>query len=92
MRSSQRVVAVDDERLTALLDAQAAWRSGERDVDARALAECLDRLDEQKRDCVLLAFVDGYSHEQLAARLGAPLGTVKSWIRRALLALKECLA
>lgn len=40
---------------------------------------------------MLLAFVEGYSHEQLAARLGAPLGTVKSWIRRALLALKECL-
>ncbi len=92
MRSSQRVVEVDDERLTALADAHAAWRGGDRDVDVRALAECLDRLDEQKRDCVLLAFVDGYSHAQLAGRLGAPLGTVKSWIRRALLALKECLA
>jgi RNA polymerase sigma-70 factor (ECF subfamily) len=40
----------------------------------------------------MLAFVDGYTHEELARHLGTPLGTVKSWIRRALLALKECLA
>ena len=32
------------------------------------------------------------SHEQIAERMDTPLGTVKSWIRRSLLALKECLA
>ena len=64
----------------------------DRGIDIGALAECLDRLDEQKRNCIVLAFVEGYSHEQLAERLAAPLGTVKSWIRRGLLALKECLA
>jgi RNA polymerase sigma-70 factor (ECF subfamily) len=92
VRASARVTTVDDEALVALADAQAAWRSGDREVDAGALAECLDRLDDQKRTCVMLAFVDGYTHEELARHLGTPLGTVKSWIRRALLALKECLA
>jgi RNA polymerase sigma-70 factor (ECF subfamily) len=92
VRASARVVEADDETLAALADARGAWRSGSREVDAGALAECLDRLDEQKRACVVLAFVDGYTHEELSQRLGAPLGTVKSWIRRALLALKECLA
>ena len=91
-RSSHRTVEVDDEQLIALADAQAAWRKDDRGIDIGALAECLDRLDEQKRNCILLAFVEGYSHEQLAERLAAPLGTVKSWIRRGLLALKECLA
>jgi RNA polymerase sigma-70 factor (ECF subfamily) len=38
------------------------------------------------------AFVDGYTHEQIAARLNTPLGTVKSWIKRSLASLKECLA
>lgn len=91
VRSAQRTVTMDDEQLTALADARAAWRADNRDVDADALAECLERLDEQRRRCLLLAFVEGYSHDELAAKLGAPLGTVKSWIRRALLALKECL-
>jgi RNA polymerase sigma-70 factor (ECF subfamily) len=92
VRATARVVEMDDETLAAVVDARSAWRSREREVDAGALAECLERLDEQKRACVVLAFVDGYTHEELARRLGAPLGTVKSWIRRALLALKECLA
>lgn len=92
VRSSARTVAVDEGALVALADAQAAWRAGEREIDAGALAECLGRLDDQKRTCVMLAFVDGYTHEELAKHLDAPLGTVKSWIRRALLALRECLA
>lgn len=56
-----------------------------------ALHHCLDRLDEPQRRVILLAFVDGLSHSELAQRLGAPLGTVKSWIRRGLVALKACL-
>jgi RNA polymerase sigma-70 factor (ECF subfamily) len=92
MRTAGRVVEVDDETLAAMAEAQAPWKTGDHGVDAGTLADCLDRLDEQKRHCVMLAFVDGYTHDELAQRLGAPLGTVKSWIRRALLALKECLA
>ena len=92
VRSSGRIVAADEGPLVALADAQAGWRAGEREIDAGALAECLGRLDDQKRTCVMLAFVDGYTHEELAQHLDAPLGTVKSWIRRALLALRECLA
>ena len=41
---------------------------------------------------VVLAFVDGLSHSELAVRMNAPLGTVKSWIRRSLMSLRECLA
>jgi len=92
VRSSARIVAADEGALVALADAQAGWRAGEGEIDAGALAECLGRLDDQKRTCVMLAFVDGYTHEELAQHLDAPLGTVKSWIRRALLALRECLA
>ena len=49
-------------------------------------------LEERPRACVVHAYVDGYTHEQIATRLGSPLGSVKSWIRRSLLALRECLS
>lgn len=59
--------------------------------DARALQACLEILPTQRRDLVLLAFVRGLSHGEIAGRLRMPIGTVKSWIRRSLLSLKECL-
>ena len=58
---------------------------------ARALGHCLRELENRQRQCVLLAYTEGYTHAELAARLGCPLGTVKSLIRRGLLRLKECL-
>ena len=56
------------------------------------LRSCLEQLPEKNRKGILLAFVDGLSHPQIAARLELPLGTVKAWIRRGLLSLRECLA
>lgn len=58
--------------------------------EARRLAGCLGELDEQPRRVIALAFYEGLSHSELAARVGAPLGTVKSWIRRGLMRLKAC--
>ena len=92
LRSARSAPESENERYEELLTAHAAWRSEDHSAEHRALAQCLERLDEQRRQCLLLAFVDGYSHEQVAAQLKAPLGTIKSWIRRGLLALKECLS
>jgi RNA polymerase sigma-70 factor (ECF subfamily) len=60
--------------------------------DGGALHRCLERLSAERRKLVVMAFVEGFSHSQLSARLGVPIGTVKSWIRRSLIGLKECLA
>ena len=60
-------------------------------ADGEALHRCLSTLDATQRRAVQYAFMDGLSHTELATRLDAPLGTVKSWIRRALLGLKRCL-
>ena len=61
-------------------------------VDSEALERCLEQLEPQRRECIVQAFVEGYSHAQIAARVGKPVGTVKSWVRRGLLSLKECLS
>jgi RNA polymerase sigma-70 factor (ECF subfamily) len=57
----------------------------------RRLIACLDALGGRQKECLVLAYYDGLTQEELAARLAAPLGTVKSWVRRGLLQLKECL-
>ena len=59
--------------------------------DARALSHCLQGLSAQQRQSVALAFYDGLSHAEVAEKLRQPLGTVKSWVRRALQSLKTCL-
>lgn len=59
--------------------------------DRRALSDCLGELPETWRRSIVLSFVEGYSHSEIADRTGTKLGTVKSWILRALGALKKCL-
>ena len=60
--------------------------------DADALRRCLERLEPLRRHAIVLAYTRGLTHGELAGRLGVPLGTVKSWIRRSLAALRECMA
>jgi RNA polymerase sigma-70 factor (ECF subfamily) len=94
VRDPGRLQALDPDDVTYLSDTQQAAAGGDDDraLDTESLERCLGKLDEVRRRCVLHAFVDGYTHEQIAQRLDTPLGTVKSWIRRSLASLKECLA
>ncbi len=89
-RVKREMPAGDD--IEALADAQFEPPVDLPHADAQALDRCMARLDQHKRDCIVFAFVEGYTHEQIAARLATPVGTVKSWIRRGLLALKDCLS
>ena len=59
--------------------------------DREALTDCLDLLDEDARGYILSAFFDGYSYDELAKFAEVPLGTMKSRIRRGLMALRRCL-
>lgn len=59
--------------------------------DHERIRLCIEQLQNEHRRTIRLAFFDGLSHSQLADRIGAPLGTVKSWIRRGLASLKGCL-
>lgn len=57
-----------------------------------AIRACLGTLQTQQRDSVLFSYYEGMTHQELSERMDAPLGTVKSWIRRGLIRLRECLA
>ena len=60
-------------------------------LEAERLRHCLQALESSQRQAIALAFYDGLTHVELAARLHQPLGTVKAWVRRGLERLKPCL-
>ena len=59
--------------------------------DHARLHGCLEGLAAHERGALRGAFFDGNTYEQLAERMKVPLGTMKSWIRRAMIKLKSCL-
>lgn len=62
-----------------------------RTEDRTRLHACLDDLAGHERAALRGAFFDGSTYEDLAGRMNVPLGTMKSWIRRAMIKLKTCL-
>jgi len=60
-------------------------------AEARSVRECVDTLEAGPKQAIALAFYQGLTHAELAAHMRQPLGTVKSWVRRGLERLKDCL-
>lgn len=93
LRLEGRTELVDDfEPLALAADSPDAEAVVSALSEAGALRRCLERLEPQRRMAIVLAYTRGLSHGELAGRMGIPLGTAKSWIRRSLLALRECMA
>ena len=78
------IADIADERASA----EDTMLEGER---AARLHGCLDQLEQRQRDAIRTAFFDGLTYAELAERDAVPLGTMKSWVRRGLLRLKDCL-
>lgn len=53
---------------------------------------CLQTLEADRAEAVKGAYLDGYSYEELAQRFAVPLNTMRTWLRRSLMRLKDCLA
>jgi RNA polymerase sigma-70 factor, ECF subfamily len=93
LRRDRPSVSIDD------APGQERWASPDPDpfeatlasAEARRVRDCLDTLDPKPRQAILLAYYDGLTQEELASKLATPLGTIKSWVRRGLLRLKDCL-
>jgi len=59
--------------------------------ELKRLLSCLGRLDSEKQRIVLLAYYSGWSRDQLANKLEIPPNTIKTWLRRSLLEIRECM-
>ena len=55
------------------------------------LDDCLSKLNARKAEAVKSAYVEGYSYQELADRFEIPLNTIRTWLRRSLLSLRDCL-
>ena len=70
---------------------ESALEGLEKAGDRARLSGCLEELEERQSIAIRAAFLDGLTYEELARREEVPLGTMKSWIRRGLTKLRECL-
>jgi RNA polymerase sigma factor (sigma-70 family) len=78
-----------DELPQLVVEGGTDWSTAGR--SSAALQRCFELLSIDQRRGIELAYVDGYSHSDIARAIGQPLGTVKSWIRRGLASLRQCL-
>jgi len=92
-RRERRLVAGGDQELEAMPAEEESHDSllalGHRVTGA--LNDCLNALQPRQRDCIVLSYQHGMTHAEVAESIGEPLGSVKSWIRRGLAALRRCL-
>jgi RNA polymerase sigma-70 factor (ECF subfamily) len=91
-RSAGRKMAVGlDAALEVADDAPSAEERMVQGEDGQRLHLCLDELDDKQRGAIRSAFFGGLTYAELAERDAVPLGTMKSWVRRGLQRLKDCL-
>jgi RNA polymerase sigma-70 factor (ECF subfamily) len=63
----------------------------EKSLETEAVRECIDTLTELQRESVTLAYYGGFTYPEVAERLGAPLGTIKTRMRDGIIRLRDCL-
>ena len=85
-------LALDEESMAvAANEMQQPHALLERSLTALRIRDCMGDLGAPQRQALALAYYRGMVHTEIAEALGAPLGTVKTWVRRGLDRLKDCL-
>ncbi len=91
----RRTPVLDNDGDTGVWSQESGLNSPEADFDrayqGTILAECMGTLSESQRQAIALAYYRGLTHEEMARHMEKPLGTVKSWLRRGLLRLRDCM-
>ncbi|KKJ78692.1 RNA polymerase sigma factor [Kiloniella litopenaei] len=60
--------------------------------EQRRISTCFEELPQDRADAVRAAYLDGATYQALADRFDVPLNTMRTWLRRSLISLKECLS
>ena len=93
LRRGKHEVLADDESLieNRVEPEEASGEAIEFSSEGRVLRDCLGELQPEQGRCITTAYYEGLTHEELAQKMRKPLGTIKTWIRRGLERLKNCL-
>lgn len=92
VKRSPAAAATDDTALMVIpFNGRNALDQVEASDDERRLHDALKTLDPMRRKLVIAAYIQGQSREQLAQRFGAPVNTIKTWLRRAVLDMRAVL-
>jgi|SRR4051794_3142667 RNA polymerase sigma-70 factor (ECF subfamily) len=90
LANARRELALEDAALNAICERERIVSNPASCIpDSMALRAMLDQLEPNRRASVLLAIIDGRTHEEIAEYLRVPVGTVKAWIRRELMAMRR---
>jgi RNA polymerase sigma-70 factor (ECF subfamily) len=88
--NGRRELALKDHTLNAICEREQTVSNPASGIpDSMALRIMLDKLEPKRRASLLLAIIDGRTHEEIAKNLSVPVGTVKAWIRRELMSMRR---
>jgi RNA polymerase sigma-70 factor, ECF subfamily len=88
--NARREFALKDDTLNAICEQEQSVSNPASCIpDSMTLRSMLDQLEPKRRASLLLAIIDGCTHQEIAEYLGVPVGTVKAWIRRELVAMRR---
>jgi len=89
-KNARRELALEDDTLNAICERKQSLPNPASCIpDSMTLRTMLDQLEPKRRASLLLAIIDGRTHQEIAEYLGVPVGTVKAWIRRELVAMRR---
>jgi RNA polymerase sigma-70 factor (ECF subfamily) len=89
----KREISLEDtpESLDVAADSPNPLAQREISEEVKRLLGCIGGLEEERRRLVLLAYYNGWSRDELAVKFNRPVNTIKTWLRRSLIEVRECL-
>lgn len=89
-RASRPAISTTDETASLISPELGPEAATIRAQERRLLDECLGQLGKDKANAIRAVYLEGITYTDLAARVETPINTVRSWVRRSLLKLRDC--